>query len=129
MTQISAVLEPGVLGQNHPIADSDFHASGATQFSGVQACELEQYRGQLLHHAQWLLGNREAAQDAVQDTMLAALRALGRFGGRSSVRTWLFGILKHKVMDAFRLRAREVPLADGEEELDDSDAHFDADGR
>ena len=128
MAQICAVLEPDGLGQNDS-TDGEFDAPGATKITGVQACELEQYRQQLLHHAQWLLGNREAAQDAVQDTMLAALHALDRFGGRSSVRTWLFGILKHKVMDAFRLRAREVPLADSEEELDDPDAHFETDGR
>jgi RNA polymerase sigma-70 factor (ECF subfamily) len=47
------------------------------------------------------------AQDLVQDTFLAALAGAGRrFAGRSRVRTWLTGILKHKIMDAFRERAR-----------------------
>jgi RNA polymerase sigma-70 factor (ECF subfamily) len=47
------------------------------------------------------------AEDLVQETFVAALGSAGeRFGGRSSVRTWLVGILKHKVMDAFRERAK-----------------------
>ena len=47
------------------------------------------------------------AEDLVQETFVAALGAAGkRFAGRSSVRTWLVGILKHKVMDAFRERAK-----------------------
>jgi RNA polymerase sigma-70 factor (ECF subfamily) len=46
------------------------------------------------------------AEDLVQDTFLAALGAAGqRFAGRSRVRTWLTGILKHKITDAFRERA------------------------
>jgi RNA polymerase sigma-70 factor (ECF subfamily) len=47
------------------------------------------------------------AEDLVQETLVAALGSAGkRFAGRSSVRTWLVGILKHKVMDAFRERAK-----------------------
>jgi RNA polymerase sigma-70 factor (ECF subfamily) len=47
------------------------------------------------------------AEDLVQETFVAALGSAGkRFAGRSSVRTWLVGILKHKVMDAFRERAK-----------------------
>jgi RNA polymerase sigma-70 factor, ECF subfamily len=51
------------------------------------------------------------AEDLVQDTFLAALAGAGsRFAGRSSVRTWLTGILKHKIADALRERAR-APLS------------------
>ncbi len=47
---------------------------------------------------------------AVQETLLAALQGSG-FAGHSSPRTWLTGILKHKIIDQFRRRQRELPLA------------------
>lgn len=51
------------------------------------------------------------AEDLVQETFLAALAgAADRFAGRSSVRTWLTGILKHKIADALRERAK-APLS------------------
>lgn len=50
------------------------------------------------------------ADDAVQDALLAALVALPSFGGQSSLRTWLFGILSHKIQDAFRRESRYLRL-------------------
>jgi RNA polymerase sigma-70 factor (ECF subfamily) len=95
----------------------------------VQASELEQHRTHLTRYAQRHLGNREAALDAVQDTMLAALQAPLSFANRSSVRTWLFGILKHKVIDTFRRQAREVQLEDdSREDMADTGSLFAADG-
>ena len=41
----------------------------------------------------------EVAQDLVQDTLLAAVRTHERFRGGSTVRSWLCGILKHKLCD------------------------------
>jgi RNA polymerase sigma-70 factor (ECF subfamily) len=52
------------------------------------------------------------AEEAVQETLLAALQARDRFSGGASVRTWLIGILKHKIIDLFRLEARTVALDD-----------------
>jgi RNA polymerase sigma-70 factor (ECF subfamily) len=56
------------------------------------------------------LGDRQHAEDAVQETLLAALENLERFGGGSSLGTWLFAILKHKIVDAMRRASREEPL-------------------
>lgn len=53
------------------------------------------------------LGDHEAAADVVQETFLAALDHRMRFDGRSSERTWLLGILKHKIGDSLRRRRRE----------------------
>jgi RNA polymerase sigma-70 factor, ECF subfamily len=75
--------------------------------------ELGRYRPQLLSFAMRRLRNRDQAEDAVQETLLAALQD-GGFEGRSSLQTWLIGILKHKVVDAMRTNARETPL-EGEE--------------
>ena len=61
------------------------------------------YRYALMH-----LRDSHRAEEVVQETLLAALQA--RFSGDASVRTWLFGILKHKIIDQFRRGAREVPL-------------------
>jgi RNA polymerase sigma-70 factor (ECF subfamily) len=52
----------------------------------------------------------DLAADVVQETFLEALRAWDSFAGRSSERTWLVGILKHKIADHFR-RANRQPLS------------------
>jgi RNA polymerase sigma-70 factor (ECF subfamily) len=50
------------------------------------------------------------AEDLVQETFLAAIRARDRFSGRSSDRTWLVGILRHKIYDHLRRVCRERPV-------------------
>jgi RNA polymerase sigma-70 factor (ECF subfamily) len=50
------------------------------------------------------------AEDLLQETFVAALKAQEGFAGQSSERTWLTGILKHKLIDHFRKRSREVPF-------------------
>jgi len=62
------------------------------------------------------LHDQTAAEDAVQETFLAALKAKDRFAGASTERTWLTGILKHKIVDHFRKVIRERPT-DQEEKL------------
>lgn len=56
----------------------------------------------------------EVAADLVQEALLAAVRSRDRFAGQSSDRTWLIGILRHKVLDHFRRVGRERPAADHE---------------
>ena len=73
----------------------------------------------MFRYALLRLRNVELAEDIVQETFAAALRAKDSFAGRSTERTWLIGILKRKVIDHFRRRWREVPateLAAGEQE-------------
>ena len=92
--------------------------------------EVEALRPYLLRYASLQLRNREAAEDAVQETLLAALSAEGSFEGRSNLRTWMTGILKHKCVDALRRAGRESPLAgeDAETAAADFDALFDERG-
>jgi RNA polymerase sigma-70 factor (ECF subfamily) len=71
---------------------------------------LGTFRPQLLRFALRRLDNRAHAEDAVQETLLAALEGLERFAGDASLGTWLFAILKHKIVDAMRLASREEPL-------------------
>jgi RNA polymerase sigma-70 factor (ECF subfamily) len=61
------------------------------------------------------LRDEHLAEDAVQETLLAAMQGAG-FSGKASPRTWLTGILKHKIIDQFRRAKREQPL---EEEVGD----------
>ena len=56
------------------------------------------------------LRNHAQAEDAVQETMVAAIRGAQGFAGGSSVRTWLIGILKHKIIDSIRKTSREQSL-------------------
>jgi RNA polymerase sigma-70 factor (ECF subfamily) len=78
------------------------------------ACEeeIQQLGGALRAYAIRATGNVDLAEDLVQETAVAALA--GTFDGRSTLRTWLIGILSHKIMDHFRRRKRtpyegEVP--------------------
>src|SRR3989442_8368867 len=52
------------------------------------------------------------AEDMVQETFLAALKGQQSFAGRSAEKSWLVGILKHKVLDHFRKVSREASFTD-----------------
>ena len=94
--------------------------------------EIEQHRGYLMRYALLQLRDRTAAEDAVQETLLAAVEGTARFSGKSSVKTWLTGILKHKIIDQVRRQSREQPLAASDDaersEAEAIDALFAADG-
>src|SRR5688500_3854822 len=79
---------------------------------------VEGERPYLLRYASLQLRDAHAAEDVVQETLLAALAGEAGFGGRSSLRTWLTGILKHKIVDAIRRLSRESALAPDEEALE-----------
>jgi RNA polymerase sigma-70 factor (TIGR02943 family) len=94
----------------------------------LQIVELRDY---LLKFARLQLRNETWAEDAVSETVLAALAKPQAFGNRSQLKTWLVGILKHKVIDALRHHGREVGGLDTSED-DQSDPMdyiaFQADG-
>ena len=71
---------------------------------------IEEYRPYLMRYALLQLRDATAAEDVVQETLLAALQARTRYAGRSSVKTWLTGILKHKIIDLTRRQMREQVL-------------------
>jgi RNA polymerase sigma-70 factor (ECF subfamily) len=80
--------------------------------------QVEGERAYLLRYASLQLRDRHAAEDAVQETLLAALAGEAGFGGRSNLRTWLTGILKHKIIDSIRRMIRETAAIPEEAELD-----------
>lgn len=74
------------------------------------------------------VGNRDSAEELVQETFVAALGAVDRFEGGSSERTWLIGILKHKILDHYRHQSRQRPLPEADLAADHVDAMFDKGG-
>jgi RNA polymerase sigma-70 factor (TIGR02960 family) len=66
----------------------------------------EPYRRELLAHCYRMLASAQDAEDAVQDTMLAAWQGLGSFAGRASVRTWLYRIATNRCLNALRSASR-----------------------
>jgi len=72
---------------------------------------LNEHGDYLYRFALARLRDSHQAEDAVQETMLAAIKN-NSFEGRSSARTWLTGILKHKIIDMQRKQIREQPVSD-----------------
>jgi RNA polymerase sigma-70 factor (ECF subfamily) len=92
--------------------------------------QLEAMRPQLVRFAQLQLRNEALAEDAVQDALMAVLEKPASFRGQSSLRTYVTGILKFKIIDNLRLslRERQVEVADGQSDDEALDALFVADG-
>lgn len=102
----------------------------ATMAGADLYAQFESHRSYLLRVARLQLRNEELAEDVVQDTLVAALQGASGFSGKSSVKTWLTGILKHKIVDAIRRKAStpEVSASADEYQIDDLDALFDETG-
>ena len=90
---------------------------------------VDQYGDYLFRFALSRLPDSAVAEDLVQETFLAALHARENFKGRSSVTTWLTGILKHKIIDHFRKESREQPVEDVEPFAASLDDLFDEKGK
>ncbi len=80
----------------------------------IPAERLEQHRGALVGHCYRMLGSAAEADDAVQETLVRAWRALDGFDGRASLRTWLYRIATRVCLDALADRGRrERPVGVG----------------
>ena len=90
--------------------------AAATMFQGHMPTvdTLEVHRPALVGHCYRMLGSAAEADDAVQETLVRAWRALEGFDGRASLRTWLYRIATHVCLDALADRKRrERPVAMG----------------
>lgn len=80
----------------------------------LDIAQLEQHRTALTGHCYRMLGSAVDADDAVQETMVRAWKALEGFDGRSSVRTWLYRIATNVCIDALGERSRRArPVEEG----------------
>lgn len=91
---------------------------------------LEDYGDYLFSYALLKVKDTHLAEDFVQETLLAAITAEKNFSHRSSVRTWLTSILKHKIIDHFRRQGREIAIGDlvNQDETDHLDLFFKSNG-
>jgi RNA polymerase sigma-70 factor (ECF subfamily) len=89
---------------------------------------VEAYGDYLYRYALVRLRDEASAQDVVQETFLAAYKGAARFSGQSSQKTWLVGILKHKVVDYIRKSSRERVYEDVSEAEGRVDDYLDRKG-
>ncbi|MEO5686690.1 MAG: sigma-70 family RNA polymerase sigma factor [Burkholderiaceae bacterium] len=92
------------------------------------ALQIETLRPQLLRFARTQLRNDAWAEDAVSESLVAALERPAAFGGQSQLKSWLIGILKHKLIDQLRRNTREASVATSDDDEDFDDALFLPDG-
>jgi RNA polymerase sigma-70 factor, ECF subfamily len=101
--------------------DSSAEAANAPGLSDPRQW-VELHGDYLFRYALIRVRNATVAEDLVQETLLAALQSKDRYTGEHSERSWLTGILRHKVLDHFRQQSRECIVPDTDvmpKELDD----------
>lgn len=99
--------------------------------------QIAAVRYDMLRFATLQLRDEAAAEDVVQEALTAALAGQNAFSGRSSLKTWVFGILKNKIVDLIRQRRHTINISALDEEAENDDAfdvlfaangHWTADG-
>lgn len=83
----------------------------AVESTLVDAAFLEEVRRDMIKFAFLQLRDETLAEDVVQEALLAALGNEKQFAGRSAMKTWIFGILKNKVIDQIRRQSRTTNVS------------------
>jgi len=73
----------------------------------IDPAELTALRGKMVKFATLQLGDTHQAEDAVQEALMGAFKNAAAFAGKASLKTWVFAILKNKIVDILRKRQRE----------------------
>jgi RNA polymerase sigma-70 factor (ECF subfamily) len=130
----SAAMLTGISNSRQPSTESD----GPEHLKPVGQPAQEDPAGSGLNPERWVdeygdilfgfaaarVRNRALAQDLVQETFLAAIKASKGFAGRSTERSWLFGILRNKLVDHYRLQKREAAFTDSDPFLPEEQGAF-----
>jgi RNA polymerase sigma-70 factor, ECF subfamily len=90
--------------------DSELAALRAGDEGAFQSL-IQRYHGPMLRLAMTYVADRGVAEDVVQETWLTCLRSLDRFEGRSSLKTWIFGIVINIARSRRRKESRILPFA------------------
>ncbi|MGA2549317.1 MAG: sigma-70 family RNA polymerase sigma factor [Burkholderiaceae bacterium] len=88
------------------------------QTDSDMGAQLAPLRPHLVRFARLQLRNDAWAEDVVSETLIAVLEKPGAFAGQSSLKTYVIGILKHKIIDYLRGVRREVQIEAGEDEAE-----------
>ncbi len=86
---------------------------------------VTRHHSALIRMAMGYVADREVAEEVVQDTWMAVIEGLCRFEGRSSLRTWIFGIMIHKAKDRGVREKRHTTFSSFESTDDDGDEAID----
>jgi RNA polymerase sigma-70 factor (ECF subfamily) len=86
---------------------------------------VDKHHSALIRMAMGYVADREVAEEVVQDTWMAVIEGLDRFEGRSSIRTWIFGILIHKAKDRGIREKRHTTFSAFESSEDDNEEAVD----
>ncbi len=101
-------LTPAGAGPTAVAASQDVQPLPAGLTRLPDAADFAEHRAAMLRFARRKIRDAELAEDTVQDALVAALASRTSFQGQSALRTWLIGILNHKIQDAFRRESRYV---------------------
>ena len=71
---------------------------------------IEPHRRELQVHCYRILGSAQDAEDALQETLLAAWQGIGGFEGRASIRTWLYQVATSRCLNALRAASRRPQM-------------------
>ncbi len=89
---------------------------------------VDEHGDYLFRYAMSRLRNHDSAEEVVQETFVAGLKAIEQYAGKGSVRAWLLGILKRKIIDHVRMRQRAISVADIEQSDNITEILFDERG-
>lgn len=85
---------------------------------------VDEHGDYLFRYAVLRLRDESLAEDAVQETLLAAFQAIASYTGRATERTWLTGILKHKIIDHYRKNKHLLQITEEDSDLSGLDGFF-----
>jgi len=85
---------------------------------------VDEHGDSLFRFAFVRLRDESLAEDMVQETLLSAIQSLNSYGGKATERTWLIGILKHKIIDHYRKNSKQVQITEEDTDLSTVDHFF-----
>ena len=98
--------------------------TGSAAWNIDPATWVDEHGDCLYRFAFMRLRDASLAEDVVQEALLSAIQAVASYTGKASERTWLIGILKHKIIDHYRKNNKQVQLTDEDTDLSGTERFF-----